>query len=138
MQADAKTPGFGAPPAITLQFEPVQIVFLPSGTGPFVLAVGRAGTAGAYLPISSLMPDYRAGQENTLPLAQTETAGLPGAGAGAAPGQTASLVVAAPGTGNGLPLRSLVLWVVLLLGVLALALMAGVLFRQAKQPPASD
>lgn len=138
LQADAKTPGFGAPPAITLQFEPVQIVFLPSGTGPFVLAVGRAGTAGAYLPISSLMPDYRAGQENTLPLAQTETAGLPGAGAGAAPGQTASLVVAAPGTGNGLPLRSLVLWVVLLLGVLALALMAGVLFRQAKQPPASD
>lgn len=142
LQADAKTPGFGAPPAIRLQFEPVQIVFLASGTGPFVLAAGRAGTAGAYLPISSLMPDYHSGQENTLPLAQTEAAGLPGApGAGtmgAASGQTAPLVVAAPGAGNGLPLRSWVLWGVLLLGVLALALMAGVLFRQAKQPPAPD
>jgi hypothetical protein len=141
LQADAKTPGFGAPPAISLQFEPVQIVFLASGSGPFVLAAGRAGTAGAYLPISSLMPDYRSGQENTLPLAQAELAGQPGVagtGTGAASGQTAPLVVAAPGTGDGLPLRSWVLWGVLLLGVLALALMAGVLFRQAKQPSAPD
>lgn len=151
IEADAKTPGFGAPPAIRLQFEPVQIVFLASGTGPFVLAAGRTGTAAAYLPIFSLMLDYRAGQENTLPLAQADLAGQPGAagtagvpdqpgqpGVGTAPGQSAPLVVAAPGTGNGLPLRSLVLWVVLLLGVLALALMAGVLFRQAKQPPAPD
>ncbi|MCX7256176.1 MAG: DUF3999 domain-containing protein [Polaromonas sp.] len=145
LQADAKTPGFGAPPAISLQFEPVQIVFLASGSGPFVLAAGRAGTTAAYLPISSLMPDYRSGQENTLPLAQAELAGQPGAaglrdqpGVGTAPGQTAPLVVAAPGTGDGLPLRSWVLWGVLLLGVLALALMAGVLFRQAKQPPAQQ
>ena len=148
LQADAKTPGFGAPPAISLQFEPVQIVFLASGSGPFVLAAGRAGTAGAYLPISSLMPDYRSGQENTLPLAQADLAGQPGAagvpdqpgqpGVGTAPGQSAPLVVAVPGTGDGLPLRSWVLWGVLLLGVLALALMAGVLFRQAKQPPAPD
>lgn len=139
LQADAKTPGFGAPPAIRLQFEPVQIVFLASGTGPFVLAAGRSGTPAAYLPISSLIPDYRAGQENTLPLAQADIAGGPGAaGVGAAPGQAAPLVVAAPGTGNGLPLRSLVLWAVLLLGVLALALMAGVLFRQTKQPPSPD
>ena len=154
LQADAKTPGFGAPPAISLQFEPVQIVFLASGGGPFVLAAGRAGTAGAYLPMASLIPDYRSGQENTLPLAQADLAGQPGTagasgaagvpdqpdqpGVGTAPGQSAPLVVAAPGTGDGLPLRSWVLWGVLLLGVLALALMAGVLFRQAKLPPASD
>jgi len=154
LQADAKTPGFGAPPAISLQFESVQIVFLASGGGPFVLAAGRAGTAGAYLPMASLIPDYRSGQENTLPLAQADLAGQPGTagasgaagvpdqpdqpGVGTAPGQSAPLVVAAPGTGDGLPLRSWVLWGVLLLGVLALALMAGVLFRQAKLPPASD
>lgn len=145
LKADAKTPGFGAPPAISLQFEPVQIVFLASGSGPFVLAAGRAGTAGAYLPMASLMPDYRIGQENTLPLAQVDLAGQPGAagapdqpGLGTAPSQSEPLVVAAPGTGDGLPLRSWVLWGVLLLGVLALALMAGVLFRQARQPPAPD
>ena len=125
LQADSKTPGFSAPPAISLQFEPVQIVFLASGAGPFVLAAGRAGTAAAYLPISSLIPDYRAGQENKLPLAQAELANPP-------------LIVAAPGTGKGLPLRSWVLWGVLLLGVLALALMAGVLLRQMKQPPAVE
>ncbi len=135
LKADAKTPGFSASPAIGLQFEPVQIVFLASGSGPFVLAAGRAGTAGAYLPIASLLPDYRSGQENTLPLAQAELAGQPGAaGTGAAPGLTAPLVVAAPSTGDALPLRSWVLWAVLLLGVLALALMAGVLLRQMRQP----
>jgi len=106
------------------------------------------------VPMASLIPDYRSGQENTLPLAQADLAGQPGTagasgaagvpdqpgqpGVGTAPGQSAPLVVAAPGTGDGLPLRSWVLWGVLLLGVLALALMAGVLFRQAKLPPASD
>lgn len=141
IEADAKTPGFSAPPEITLQFEPVQIVFVASGTAPFVLAAGRSGMPAAYLPMVSLIPGYRAGQENTLPLAQADLAGGSGAagtGTSAAPGQAAPLVVAAPGAGNVLPLRSLVLWAVLLLGVLALALMAGVLLRQTRQPPSPD
>jgi hypothetical protein len=147
IEADAKTPGFSAPLEITLQFEPVQIVFVASGPAPFVLAAGRPGTPAAYLPMASLMPGYRAGKENTLPLAQADLAGGPGVagaagaagtGTGAAPGQAAPLVVAAPGSGNALPLRSLVLWAVLLLGVLALALMAWVLLRQTRQPPSPD
>jgi hypothetical protein len=134
IEADAKTPGFGAPPEITLQFEPVQIVFLASGPAPFVLAAGRAGTASAYLPISSLIPGYRSAQENTLPLTQADVSGLQGADR---QGQAAGpVVVAAPGAGNTLPARSLVLWGILLLGVTALAAMAWVLLRPTKRPPA--
>lgn len=131
LQADQRTPGFSAAPAISLQFAPVQLVFLASGDGPFVLAAGRAHTPAAYLPMASLIPDYRSGQENRLPLAQTAQARPDAAATAGAP-----LVQAAPGSGNGLPVRSWVLWGVLLLGVLALALMAGALLRQMRQPPA--
>lgn len=134
LEADTRVPGFSAPPAITLQFAPVQIVFLASGPAPFVLAAGRAGAPGAYLPIASLMPGYRPAQENALPLAQADLASLQGANS--PKGQAGPLVVAAPGAGTALPARSLVLWAILLLGVLALAAMAWALLRQTPKPPA--
>jgi len=126
IEADPKTPGFSAAPEMALQFEPVQLVFLASGQGPFTLAAGLSGATAAtaaFLPLASLVPGYRPAQENTLPLAQAEVARADIAGA---------LVVATP-AGEGMPARSWVLWGVLLAGVGALALMAWLLLRQTRQ-----
>jgi hypothetical protein len=132
IEADAKTPGFAAAPEITLQFEPAQLVFLAGGPGPFTLAAGLAGSPGvaaAFLPMASLVPGYKPAQENTLPQAQLDIAHMDVTG-GAVPGP----LVAAQAGGDGLPTRSLVLWGILLLGVLALAGMAWVLLKQTKKP----
>ena len=120
IEADKASPGFVAAPNITLQFEPVQIAFLASGPAPFTLAAGLDQAASAYLPIASLMPGYRAAQENALPLAQVDS--------------VASLVVTKMSS-DVLPTRSLVLWGVLLLGVLALSGMAWILLKQTQKPP---
>ncbi|MFN4117795.1 DUF3999 domain-containing protein [Acidovorax sp.] len=131
IEADAKTAGFAAAPAIALQFEPAQLVFLASGPGPFTLAAGLPGAqalTSAFLPLPSLVPGYQPGQENAFPLAQADvaradiTAGPPPGGA---------VVPAAAGSG-GLFTRSAVLWGVLLAGVLALAIMAWLLLRQTR------
>ena len=122
IEADKKTPGFGSAPEVSVLFDPVQLVFLASGEGPFTLAAGAAGLASAYLPLPSLMPGYQPGQENTLPLA---TLGL----------GSASPVVIALSTADGrIPTRSLVLWGVLIAGALALGAMAWVLTRQKPGP----
>jgi len=132
IEADAKTPGFAAAPEISLQFEPAQVVFLASGQGPFTLAAGLAGpagAAGAFLPMASLIPNYQPSQENTLPLARADVSKAEASGS-AVPG--GPLVPAAP-PADGLPTRSLVLWGILLLGVLALAGMAWGLLKQTKK-----
>lgn len=126
VEADQASPGFGAAPEITLQFEPAQIVFLASGPEPFTLAAGLSQAASAYLPIASLIPGYLPAKENTLPLAQV---------AAASP-ESAPLVVS-PAASDALPMRRLGLWGVLLSGVLALGAMAWILLRQ-KQKPSTD
>lgn len=132
IEADSKTPGFAAAPEVALQFEPVQLVFLASGQGPFTLAAGLPGAtaaASAFLPLASLVPGYQPQQENSLPLAQVDvaradiTGGLPAGGA----------LVPAAAVSSGVSLRSAVLWGVLVAGVAALALMAWLLLRQTKQ-----
>jgi hypothetical protein len=128
IEADAKTPGFAAAPEITLQFEPAQLVFLASGQGPFTLAAGQASAAAAFLPMASLIPNYQSSQENALPLAQADVAKADVTGGGLA----GPLVAGSP-QGDGLPTRSLVLWGILLLGVLALAGMAWGLLKQTKK-----
>jgi hypothetical protein len=134
IEADLKTPGFAAAPEIVLQFEPAQLIFLASGQGPFTLAAGLAsatGAAGAFLPMASLIPGYKAQQENSLPVAQADVskADVTGGSAGAA-----GPLVAAQPPSQGMPTRSLVLWGVLLAGALALGLMAWVLLKQTRQP----
>ncbi len=132
IEADSKTPGFAAAPEVALQFEPVQLVFLASGQGPFTLAAGLPGAtaaASAFLPLASLVPGYQPQQENSLPLAQVDvaradiTGGPPAGGA----------LVPAAAVSSGVSLRSAVLWGVLVAGVAALALMAWLLLRQTKQ-----
>lgn len=74
-KADEKTPGFAAPPEVTVLFDPVHLVFVASGPAPFTLAVGLGQAANAWLPLNSLMPAANPGltdlalQAAALPLA---------------------------------------------------------------------
>lgn len=132
IEADPKTPGFAAAPALALQFEPAQLVFLASGQGPFTLAAGLPGAtaaASAFLPLASLVPGYQPAQENSLPVALADVARADIPGGKPADG---ALVPAAAASG-GISTRSAVLWGVLLAGVAALGLMAWLLLRQTKQ-----
>ncbi|CAN7658227.1 DUF3999 domain-containing protein [Acidovorax sp. LjRoot74] len=132
IEADAKTPGFAAAPQVALQFEPVQLVFLASGQGPFTLAAGLTGATGAasaFLPLASLVPGYQPQQENSLPLAQVDVARADITGGSPAGGA----LVPAAAVSSGVSLRSAVLWGVLVAGVAALALMAWLLLRQTQQ-----
>lgn len=134
IEADAKTPGFASAPDIVLQFEPAQLVFLASGQGPFTLAAGLAGPAGAaaaFLPMASLIPGYKASQENALPLAKADVSKAETSGSASLAGP----LVAAQPPGDGIPTRTLVLWGILLAGALALGAMAWVLMKQTRQPP---
>ena len=122
IEADTKTPGFTAPPAVSVEFDPVQLVFVASGDAPFTLAAGLPATdaqaaASAYLPLPSLVPGYQPAQENTLPLARIDAQ---------------ATAIQAPDLSSKTPTRTLVLWGVLLVGVLALGVMAWVLLRQTR------
>jgi len=132
IEADPKTPGFAAAPALALQFEPAQLVFLASGQGPFTLAAGLPGAtaaASAFLPLASLVPGYQPAQENQLPVALADVARADITGGQPADG---ALVPAAAASG-GISTRSAVLWGVLLAGVAALGFMAWLLLRQTRQ-----
>lgn len=131
IEADTKTPGFTAAPDIALMFDPVQIVFVASGAGPFTLAAGLENAANAYLPMSSLIPAYQSAQENALPLAQAHPARAEVSAGTVNPGP----VIAAPLKNEGLPTRTLVLWGILAAGVIALGLMAWVLLKQTRKLP---
>jgi hypothetical protein len=120
IEADKKTQGFSAPPEISLEFEPVQIVALVNGPAPFTLAAGLASASSPYLPMQSLMPGYRPAQENSLPLAKVDGA---------------AALVAAPAGRDGMPTRNIILWTVLLLAASALGAMAWVLLKQNANPP---
>lgn len=123
LEADANTAGFALPPQLAVAFEPRQLVFVTSGSAPFTLEVGRNGAKPGFLPLDSLIPGYRPGQENELPLARLEAADL------ATPGGVAPS--AAPSSAP-IATRGVVLWAVLLAGVALLAAMVWVLVRQRR------
>lgn len=105
----------------TAEFEPVQLAFLASGTGPFELAVGRAHTpATAVDPalLSSVVP----GKLQDLPQADIIQVRV---GANAAGDSALQRLLPA----DTEP-RSVLLWAVLIAGVLALAGVAYALLRQ--------
>ena len=138
VEADARTAGFSAAPTVALEFEPVQLVFVASGSGPFTLAAGLApgdGALNAYLPLPSLVPGYQPRQEDSLPLARLASDGAP---ASVQPSPAAPTTVQASAASEGTPTRTLVLWGVLLVGVVLLGAMAWVLARQSRgsTPPA--
>lgn len=116
----------------SVEFAPLQLVFVATGDGPFVLAAGRAATAPAALPLAMISAALGSRKPEELPAVAIGPAVLqdrpqPGLLARIWPG-------AAP------PLRTAVLWGVLLLGVLLLAAVAWTLLRQldasSPRPPA--
>jgi len=136
IEADTKTPGFAAVPTVSIEFAPVQLVFLASGDAPFTLAAGlKVGNQGdgashSYLPLASLVPGYQPSQENALPLARIDA--LAG-GQALAPAS-----VQAPELSSQPTAKTLVLWGVLLAAVVALALMAWTLLRQTPKMDSPD
>lgn len=110
------------PPSLRIAWEPATIVFLASGAAPYTLAVGRDKVKNAAQDLTSVAPGF-----GDTELAQLETA-VAGAAqvqnvAGPAPGAAQQAAAAAR-------TRTIILWSVLVLGVLAVALMARQLMRQ--------
>ncbi|MBC7602810.1 MAG: DUF3999 family protein [Ramlibacter sp.] len=115
----------------TVEFDPVQLVFVATGSGPFQLAVGREATPPAALPAGMLA--------GTLNGKRVEDVALASLGAAVTTASTASdsgfLDRLRP---EGVSQRAAVLWAVLLVGVLLLAGVAWTLMRQLKQPPVHE
>ena len=104
-------------PQASLLFSPVQMLFVASGQAPFTLAVGKKGAANVLLPASSLIPNYKTGDEQKVSEATIDgTVDMPNL-------NSASLASSK---------RSIILWVVLLFGVLALAGVAWSVIKQLK------
>lgn len=108
------------------EFQPVRLVFVASGQGPFVLAAGRAATPAAALPLATIAGTLGARTLDDLPLASVGTPVVQ-------PARPAAWAVLWPG--GDPPGPTAVLWTVLVAGVLVLAGVAWSLLRQLKPPP---
>ena len=113
-------------PVLRLGWQPQQAVFVARGQPPFTLAWGRRSAPASQLPLDSLLPGYRAGDENRLLVAAPQAAIALGGQDAPPPGQEDH-----PPT----DWTRWLLWGVLLLGVAVLAFMARSLLRQ---PPKKD
>lgn len=119
-------------PELELSWPVRHLVFVARGQGPFTLAFGKRDASSASLPLTTLVPGYRAGSEAAFPVAGVSAIKLR---AMPAPSAIAQII------GETEP-RKLGLWAVLLVGVLVLALMAWRLSRQMRRgegaPPAME
>lgn len=106
----------GVPLTLTLEYAPMQVLFVATGPAPFTIAAGKTGLTTAALPVATLMPIHQPGAEFTVPLATlaSQSAGTPKA--------ESSL---ADSIG-----RSTLLWGVLLVAVVVLAGLALSLLRR--------
>lgn len=113
---------------VSAALAPVQVAFLASGSGPFQVVAGRAGTAAASVEAGTLA-SASATPLQTLPFTPVRQlrADLPGA-----PQLWAASLLPA-----NLTVRSAALWAVLLLGVAVLAGVAYALLRQLNAAKAS-
>lgn len=113
---------------VSAALAPVQVAFLASGSGPFQVVAGRAGTAAASVEAGTLA-SASATPLQTLPFTPVRQlrADLPGA-----PQLWAASLLPA-----NLTVRSATLWAVLLLGVAVLAGVAYALLRQLNAAKAS-
>ncbi len=124
LQVDDRGGGLGAEaPLLRVAVRPVQLVFLARGAGPYRLAIGNAAVQGAQLPIGTLMPG--ADEQRLASLGIAEPAITP-------------VIVAPPPAATVAPAsdwKRISLWLVLVIGVLALAAMAWSLTRSRPNPP---
>ncbi len=112
----------------TVEFAPVQVAFLASGAGPFTLAVGRAQTTAAAVD-ASLLGSVTPAKLAELPLATLSDVVVQTQGQGGLDRAAARWLP------DGVSLRSVLLWAVLGLGVLALGGVAYSLMRQMSAKP---
>ncbi len=121
-------PGYrlsGVPLTLALEYPPLHALFVATGPGPFTVASGKAGLASAALPVATVMPGYRVGDEYALPVLSTAAPAIAAASGQSAPG-------AADGKGPAMTdwiNRTTVLWGVLILAVLVLGGLALSLLR---------
>lgn len=121
-RVDWNTAGISkAPPRLEAQWRSHPVVFVARGPGPFRLAFGDPEAKPAWLPVSTLIPGYRRGDELKLPEA---TVGVVEGGPPRASMLPARLAALGP--------RKLALWVVLILAVAVLGFMAWRLQRQMR------
>jgi Protein of unknown function (DUF3999) len=125
--ASEKTAGFSAAPRVSVLMAPLQLVFVATGKEPFALATGLVQAPDPYLPMASLIPDYKAGQEHRLPLAEVLAPN------GLDLSKPSQIKVEA-----ARPVRSWILWGVLALGTLLLLVMAVGLFSKKNATAGSD
>lgn len=114
----------------SLQLQPVRLAFLANGQAPYTLAVGRADTPSAALPLSTLTAAAATAPE-AWPLATLSTAETTPTPAGQAQG----LGERWRDFFSGTQLRIATLWLVLALAVVALAGAAFKLLRASKDGP---
>jgi hypothetical protein len=107
----------------TVEFAPVQVAFLASGAGPFTLAVGRAQTPPAAVD-ASLLGSVTPAKLAELPLATLSNIVARAQSSGGLDGAASRWLP------DGVSLRSVLLWAVLGVGVLALGSVAFSLVRQ--------
>ena len=108
---------------LTVGWRPEQLVFLVRGEPPFTLAYGKRDAVAMRLPLSSLVPGYRNGDENNFPEATFTNVDKPvdlGGRDAPPPGQEDK---------PGLDWHRYILWAVLLAGVALLAWMAFSLIK---------
>lgn len=110
------------PQAVTLRWRAPELVIATSGRPPYRLAVGRADAPAAMLPLSTLIPGYRSGDEHRLPQASL--------GPLAARSGASGLLEADPGA-----LRRWLLWAALVAAVAGLGVLAWRLASEMKAPP---
>jgi hypothetical protein len=116
------------PLAATLEWRAPQLVFVARGSGGWQFAVGREKDAATALPLTTLLPDFRPGDEFRLPLARL---GALVAQRPAVQGFAQSLAEA-----SAEDRRRWALWAVLGLAVAGLGVLAWRLARDLRQPPA--
>ena len=58
----------GVPLTLALEYPPLEVLFVATGAGPFTVASGSASAAAqsTAVPVTTLLPDYKAGAEFTL------------------------------------------------------------------------
>ncbi|NJD86882.1 MAG: DUF3999 domain-containing protein [Betaproteobacteria bacterium] len=124
--ADERAGGFGAGPVrLEVAWLPQQLVFAARGEGPFLLAFGNDRAKSVALPVTTLMPGYRAHDEFALRAAGIGTLQEnPGTGVSRWP----EWIRDADG-------KQIALWALLVAGVAVLAVMAWRLSRQVQSPP---
>jgi len=115
----------GVPLTLSVEYPPLQVLFVATGDGPFTIASGKAGLTTAALPLTTLMPGYTAGAEFALPVLSADV--VAGA-ANAAAGQASAKTSVSDYVG-----KSTILWAVLVLAVLVLAGLALALLRNPKK-----